>query len=92
MISISLCNMRLGSLDNQRNSVENPIVHVRSKLCGDANGVNLKETHYKKMLGSLGYISAAPPDMIFVFVVSLIHWSFHVTTNLCISKLPKGSS
>jgi len=73
-VSVSMLHR---SLDNQKEFCwKSHCVHVRSKLCSDANGVNVKERHYKKMLGSLGYISATPPDMIFGHCMSQPTYAF----------------
>jgi len=54
---------------DRSNSVHNPIV-PGCKLVKDEGGVKVDKTHFKQMVGSLMYLTAARPDM--MFVVSLI--------------------
>jgi len=54
---------------DKSNSVRNPIV-PGCKLVKDEGGVKVDNTHFKQMVGSLMYLTATRPDM--MFVVSLI--------------------
>ena len=54
---------------NQCNPVHNPIV-PGFKLTKDENGVKIDGTLYKQIVGSLMYLTATRPDL--MFVVSLI--------------------
>ncbi|KAB2620555.1 hypothetical protein D8674_037640 [Pyrus ussuriensis x Pyrus communis] len=54
---------------DQCNSVYNPIV-PGSKLTKDEDGVRVDGTYYKQIVGSLMYLTATRPDL--MFVVSLI--------------------
>ena len=54
---------------DKSNSVHNPIV-PGCKLGKDEGGVKVDKTHFKQMVGSLMYLTATRPDM--MFVVSLI--------------------
>jgi len=51
-------------MDNS-NSVHNPIV-PGYKLMKDEDGVKVDKTHYKQVVGSLMYLTATRPDMMFV--------------------------
>ena len=51
------------------NSVHNPIV-PGFKLVKDEGGVKVDKTYYKQIMGSLTYLAATRPDM--MFMVSLI--------------------
>lgn len=53
----------------ESNSVMSPIV-PGFKMCKDEGGVKVDETFYKQIVGSLMYITATRPDL--MFVVSLI--------------------
>ncbi|XP_070668933.1 secreted RxLR effector protein 161-like [Malus domestica] len=55
---------------DQFNPVHNPIV-PGSKLTRDENGVRVDETFYKQIVGSLMYLTATRPDL--MFVVSLVN-------------------
>ena len=54
---------------DKSNSVHNPIV-PGFKLVKDEGGVKVNKTYYKQIVGSLMYLTATRPDM--MFVVSLI--------------------
>ena len=54
---------------NQCNSVHNPVV-PGFKLTKDEEGVEVDSTFYKQMVGSLMYLTATRPDL--MFIVSLI--------------------
>lgn len=54
---------RFGMLDS--NSVGSPIV-PGSKISRDGSGKPIDETHYKQLVGSLIYLTATRPDMMFV--------------------------
>ncbi|KAA0060697.1 putative mitochondrial protein [Cucumis melo var. makuwa] len=48
----------------ESNPVSSPIVHG-FKLSKNGNGVTVDDTHYKQLVGSLMYLTATRPDMIF---------------------------
>ena len=50
---------------DKTNSVHNPIVHG-FKLMKDEGGVKVDKTYYKQVVGSLMYLTATRPDMMFV--------------------------
>ena len=54
---------RFGMMES--NSVGNPIV-PGAKISRDENGITVDETHYKQLVGSLMYLTATRPDMMFV--------------------------
>ena len=54
---------RFGMMDS--NSVGSPIV-PGSKISRDGSGKPIDETHYKQLVGSLMYLTATRPDMMFV--------------------------
>ena len=54
---------------DQCNSVHNPVV-PGFKLTKDEGGVEVDSTIYKQMVGSLMYLTATRPDL--MFIVSLI--------------------
>jgi len=54
---------------NNSNSIHNPIV-PSYKLMKDEDGVKVDKTYYKQVVGSIMYLTATRPDM--MFVVSLI--------------------
>lgn len=58
---------RFGMLGS--NSVRSPIV-PGFKMCKDEDGTKVDETYYKQIVGSLMYLTATRPDM--MFVVSII--------------------
>lgn len=53
----------------ESNSVSSPIV-PGFKICKDEDGIKVDETYYKQIVGSLMYLTATRPDL--MFVVSLI--------------------
>lgn len=58
---------RFGMIES--NAVSSPIV-PGVKICRDDNGITVDETYYKQIVGSLMYLAATRPDM--MFSVSLI--------------------
>jgi hypothetical protein len=53
----------------ESNEVSSPIV-LGFKINKDENGITVDETYYKQLVGSLMYLTATRPDM--MFVTSLI--------------------
>lgn len=55
-----------GSIWISGNSVHNPVV-PGFKLTKDEEGVEVDSTLYKQMVGSLMYLTATRPDLMFVY-------------------------
>ena len=64
---------------DKSNFVQNPIV-PSFKLMSDESGVKVDKTYYKQVVGSLMYLRATRPDM--MFVVSLISMYMENPTKL----------
>ena len=68
------------------NSVHNPSV-LGCKLMKDEDEINVDKTYYKQVVGSLNYLTATRPDI--MFVVSLINRYMENPTKLHLQATKK---